>query len=139
MTTQSFEKALDLRKQISDIEKTVPVLNSRIERFNDYIEFMDGRVKPISRNGKNYKKVEIKFNINDIPTDLDARDMFDIVEENKKDFVEFLKKCQKNYEKKLQHQAEIIVNLEEEFANLDSDKDKEIETLKAKIAEMEVA
>lgn len=121
MTLDAFTKATEIKQKIADVEQEVPILQKRIERFNDYIEFMDGRIKPITAYGKTYKKAEIHFNINERVTDVDSRDMFDIVEENKKEFVEFLKKCQKNYEKKLTEQTDTIEILEKEFADLSSD------------------
>ena len=79
---------------------------------------MDGRVSPITWNGKVYKKVEIKFNMDEHPLNIDTRDMFDLVEENKKEFIDFLKKCQSGYLKKIKEIEASINKLEEEFVFL---------------------
>jgi len=118
MTLEDFNKAAEVRESISKAEKQLPLLDMKVNRFDDYINFMDGRVNPIKAHGKVYKKVEIKFNINERVTDYDVRDMFDIVEENKKEFIEFLKKCQNNYKKKIEEQKKLINSLNEEFSNI---------------------
>ena len=118
MTKEEFKKAVDINEKIAEAERKMPILSTRIERFNDYINFMDGRVPPLKAHGKILPKVEVKFNINDRMTDVDIRDMFNIVEENKKDFVEFLKKCQSNYKKKLEIQGKEIEELEKEFESI---------------------
>ena len=118
MTKEEFKKAVDINEKIAEAERKIPILSTRVERFDDYIGFMDGRVPPLEAHGKILPKVEVKFNINDRMTDVDARDMFNIVEENKKEFIDFLKKCQANYKKKLEAQGKEIKELEKEFENI---------------------
>ena len=79
---------------------------------------MDGRHKPIEFAGKTYKKVEIKFNMDEKPTTTHVEDMFDLVEENKKEFVSFLKKCQVNYLKMIEAEKDKVQNLENLFSTL---------------------
>lgn len=119
MTKEAFEKARDIIQNIDFLGKEIPKLEERIERFDEYIEWMDGRHNPIKFAGKEYKKVEIKFNMSERVTDIDGRDLFDIVEENKKEFIDFLKKCQNNYKKKLENNKKEIKSLENDFAELD--------------------
>ena len=52
------------------------------------------------------------------PLNIDTRDMFDLVEENKKEFVDFLKKCQSGYLKKIKEIDSSLQNLEFEFESL---------------------
>ena len=118
MTKEDFNKAIEINKKIEEASRLGPILKEREERFNDYIEFMDGRVSPLKAHGKVLPKVEIKFNINDRMTDVDIRDMFNIVEENKKEFVEFFKKCKANYKKKIEVNEKEIKSLEKEFENI---------------------
>ena len=79
---------------------------------------MDGRHKPIEFAGKTYKKVEIKFNMDEKPTTMHVEDMFDLVEENKKEFISFLKKCQVNYLKMIEAEKDKAQNLENLFSIL---------------------
>lgn len=118
MTLEEFNKAAEIRKNIEELIKTKNSLTSRVERFNDYLSFMDGRVPPVTWNGKVYKKAEIRFNMDEHPLNIDTRDMFDLVEENKKEFVDFLKKCQNGYLKKIKEIEANINKLEEEFVIL---------------------
>ena len=73
MTLEDFNKATEIRESISEAEKQLPLLDMKINRFDDYINFMDGRINPIKAHGKVYKKAEIKFNINERITDTDTR------------------------------------------------------------------
>ena len=118
MTLEEFNKAAEIRKNIEELIKIKNSLISRVERFNDYLSFMDGRVPPITWNGKVYKKAEIKFNMDEHPLNTDIRDMFDLVEENKKEFIDFLKKCQNGYLKKIKEIEASINKFEEEFVSL---------------------
>lgn len=118
MTLEEFNKASEIRKNIEELIKTKNSLTSRVERFNDYLSFMDGRVSPVTWNGKVYKKAEIRFNMDEHPLNIDTRDMFDLIEENKKEFVDFLKKCQSGYLKKIKEIEANINKLEEEFITL---------------------
>ena len=118
MTLEEFNKASEIRKNIEEFIKIKNSLTSRVERFNDYLSFMDGRVPPVTWNGKIYKKAEIRFNMDEHPLNIDTRDMFDLVEENKKEFIDFLKKCQNGYLKKIKEIEASINKLEEEFISL---------------------
>lgn len=118
MTKEEFLKAKEIVGNIGKLATDNKNLQVRSDRFNDYIEWMDGRHNPITFAGRTYKKVEVKFNMLDKPTDVDARDLFDIVEENKKDFVAFLKKCQKNYDDKIKANEKQIEELDKEFGLL---------------------
>lgn len=118
MTLEEFNKAAEIRKNIEELIKTKNSLINRVERFNDYLSFMDGRVSPITWNNKVYKKAEIRFNMDEHPLNIDTRDMFDLVEENKKEFIDFLKKCQSGYLKKIKEIEVSINKFEEEFITL---------------------
>lgn len=117
MTEENFKKAEELKKQINNKKTLLPLLEKRIGRFNDYISFMDGRKNPVEFCGKKYKKAEIKFVLEN-PTVYNPIDDFDLIEENKKEFVDFLSKCQKNYEKKLSIYNSEIEKLNKEFEEL---------------------
>ena len=107
MTEEQFETALKIKEKIEENEKEIPALKERVLRFNDYIKHVSSDESPVVYYGKKYKKVDIAFNMGN-PTISDVRDYFDIVEENKKDFLDFLKKCQKNYKKRIEeHESEI--------------------------------
>ena len=118
MTKETFEKAKEIEKEIDISNEKIKQYNERAKRFNDYIEWMDGRHKPIEFAGKTYKKVEIKFNMDEKPTTTHVEDMFDLVEENKKEFVSFLKKCQVNYLKMIEAEKDKVQNLENLFFTL---------------------
>ena len=76
--------------------------------------------QPIKIRDKVYRKVDIRFNINSV-TDIDVADMFDMVDENKKEFVDFLKKCQANYKKKIDNCNKEIKELYAEFDQLEDE------------------
>ena len=118
MTKELFEKALKIQEEIELNKKTLIPLEARVKRFDDYIEWMDGRHQPIKVAGKTYKKAEINFYMDERPTNTHVEDLFDMVEENKKDFLIFLKKCQTNYQKKILEVSKQIKKLEEEFVSL---------------------
>ena len=118
MTKETFEKAKEIEKEINISNEKINQYNKRANRFNDYIEWMDGRHKPIEFVGKTYKKVEIKFNMDEKPTTTHVEDMFDLVEENKKEFVSFLKKCQANYLKMIESEKDKVQSLENLFSTL---------------------
>lgn len=117
MTEEKFNKAEELKKEISNRKQMLPIYINRVKRFDDYISFMDGRKNPVKFCGKIYKKAEVKF-VMDNPTMTDPNDLFDMVEENKKEFVDFLSKCQKNYKKKLETLNSDIEKLNKEFEEL---------------------
>ena len=52
MTLEEFNKAYEIRKNIEELIKTKNSLINRVERFNDYLSFMDGRVSPITWKNK---------------------------------------------------------------------------------------
>ena len=118
MTREDFEKAKEIEKGINNSLEKVAQYKSRAERFNSYIDWMDGRHKPVEFAGKIYKKVDIKFNMDTSPVLSHAEDMFDLVEENKKDFLVFLKKCQSNYLKMVKEEEENIKKMNVVFSNL---------------------
>lgn len=118
MTKEVFEKAKEIEKEIDISNKKVKQYNERAKRFDDYIEWMDGRHKPIQFAGKTYKKVEIKFNMDEKPTAIHVEDLFDLVEENKKEFLSFLKKCQANYLKMVKDEENKIQTMENMFSEL---------------------
>lgn len=118
MTREDFEKAKEIEKGINNSLEKVAQYKSRAERFNSYIDWMDGRHKPVEFAGKIYKKVDIKFNMDTRPVLSHAEDMFDLVEENKKDFLVFLKKCQSNYLKMIKEEEENIKKMNVVFSNL---------------------
>jgi hypothetical protein len=118
MTREDFEKAKEIEKEINNSLEKVAQYKSRAERFNSYIDWMDGRHKPVEFAGKIYKKVDVKFNMDARPVLSHAEDMFDLVEENKKDFLVFLKKCQSNYLKMVKEEEENIKKMNVVFSNL---------------------
>ena len=118
MTREDFEKAKEIEKGINNSLEKVAQYKSRAERFNSYIDWMDGRHKPVEFAGKIYKKVDIKFNRDTRPVLSHAEDMFDLVEENKKDFLVFLKKCQSNYLKMVKEEEENIKKMNVVFSNI---------------------
>jgi hypothetical protein len=118
MTKELFNRAKEILEEISNKEQELTLLEKRAERFGVYIEWMDGRHQPIKANGKIYKKVDIKFNMSERPTDVSVDDLFDITEENKKEFVEFLQKCQKSYLKKIKDNRQQVEELQREFDSL---------------------
>jgi DNA replicative helicase MCM subunit Mcm2 (Cdc46/Mcm family) len=118
MTREDFEKAKEIEKGINNSLEKVAQYKSRAERFNSYIDWMDGRHKPVEFAGKIYKKVDVKFNMDARPVLSHAEDMFDLVEENKKDFLVFLKKCQSNYLKMVKEEEENIKKMNVVFSNL---------------------
>jgi hypothetical protein len=118
MTKEIFERAKEIEQKISSNDLEIKKLNAKASRFNDYIDWMDGRHKPIEHAGKTYKKVEIKFNMDARPTSIHIDDMFDMVEENKKDFLKFLIKSQSNYLEKIKTIEKENKILKEEFENL---------------------
>ena len=118
MTKELFDKANEILTEIKKRENDLLPLEERAKRFDDYIEWMDGRHQPIEFAGKTYKKVEIKFNMDNKPMTIHTVDMFDLVEENKKDFIAFLKKCQSNYQKKITENNRQIKELQKQFDEL---------------------
>ena len=118
MTKELFDKANEIVTEIKKRENDLLPLEERAKRFDDYIEWMDGRHQPIEFAGKTYKKVEIKFNMDNKPMTIHTVDMFDLVEENKKDFIAFLKKCQSNYQKKITENNRQIKELQKQFDEL---------------------
>lgn len=44
-------------------KNVIPNTETKIERFNEYIKFLDGKIPNVKMFGKTYKKVDIKFNI----------------------------------------------------------------------------
>lgn len=121
MTKELFNRAKEILEEIANKEQELTLLEKRAERFGVYIEWMDGRHQPIKANGKIYKKVDIKFNMSERPTDVSVDDLFDITEENKKEFVEFLQKCQKGYLKKIKDNRQQVEELQRQFDELSSD------------------
>lgn len=110
MTKEKLEEILKINKDISSLEKEIEVFNKRIERVKAYIAYMDGRVKPVMFGPNPAKKVEIKFQIEEhCKTNID--DMFDLAEENKEEFVKFLKNCLSSYEKKIKANEKKIQEL----------------------------
>lgn len=128
MTKELFDKAKDLLETIEVKNKEADILEKRAERFAAYIDWMDGRRQPIKANGKTYRKVEIKFNMSARPTEVSVDDLFDLVEENKKEFVDFLQKCQKNYLKKTKENKSQVEKLWQEFDSLKDENCKEAES-----------
>ena len=128
MTKELFDKAKDLLETIEVKNKEVSILEKRTERFAAYIDWMDGRHQPIKANGKTYRKVEIKFNMSTRPTEVSVDDLFDLVEENKKEFVDFLQKCQKNYLKKTKENKSQVEKLWQEFNSLKDEDCKEVKS-----------
>ncbi len=128
MTKELFDKAKDLLEAIEMKNKEVGILEKRAERFAAYIDWMDGRHQPIKANGKTYRKVEIKFNMSVRPTEVSVDDLFDLVEENKKEFVDFLQKCQKSYLKKTKENKSQVEKLWQEFDSLKDENCKEAES-----------
>jgi hypothetical protein len=121
MTKELFNRAKEILEEITNKEQELTLLEKRAERFGVYIEWMDGRHQPIKANGKIYKKVDIKFNMSEKPTDVSVDDLFDITEENKKEFVEFLQKCQKGYLKKIKDNRQQVEELQRQFDKLSED------------------
>lgn len=121
MTKELFNRAKEILEEITNKEQELTLLEKRAERFGAYIEWMDGRHQPIKANGKIYKKVDIKFNMSERPTDVSVDDLFDITEENKKEFVEFLQKCQKGYLKKIKDNRQQVEELQRQFDELSED------------------
>ena len=121
MTKELFNRAKEILEEITNKEQELTLLEKRAERFGVYIEWMDGRHQPIKANGKIYKKVDIKFNMSEKPTDVSVDDLFDITEENKKEFVEFLQKCQKGYLKKIKDNRQQVEELQRQFDELSED------------------
>lgn len=121
MTKELFNRAKEILEEITNKEQELTLLEKRAERFGVYIEWMDGRHQPIKANGKIYKKVDIKFNMSEKPTDVSIDDLFDITEENKKEFVEFLQKCQKGYLKKIKDNRQQVEELQRQFDELSED------------------
>lgn len=128
MTKELFDKAKDLLETIEVKNKEADILEKRAERFAAYIDWMDGRHQPIKANGKTYRKVEIKFNMSVRPTEVSVDDLFDLVEENKKEFVDFLQKCQKNYLKKTKENKSQVEKLWQEFNSLKDEDCKEVKS-----------
>lgn len=117
MTEENFKKAEEIRNEISEREKFIPLLQKRVNRFDDYLNFMDGRKNPVEFCGKTYKKAELKFTL-DNPTVFNPVDDFDMIEENKKEFISFLKKCQANYKSKLEASKAEISALTKQFEEI---------------------
>lgn len=116
MTLEQYNRAKEIENELMQIKNQLPVLIQRVARFNDYLHLMDGRIPAPQYAGKIVKKVELKINTDAI--EIDLRDRFDMVEDNKKEFVDFLKKCQANYQKQIEKLGARKQELEEEFGKL---------------------
>jgi hypothetical protein len=126
MTKEIFERAKVIEQEMSERKTRSQEYKQRAEHFNQYIDWMDGRHAPIKFANKVYKKVELKFNMYENPTVYHIEDAFDMIEENKKDFIAFLKKCQSNYLKLSEAEENKIVALEKEFGNLGEEAESKI-------------
>lgn len=116
MTPEQYNRAKEIETELLNIKKDLPMLAERVARFNDYLHLMDGRTPAPEYAGKPMKKVELIIRTDSIKIDL--RDRFDMVEDNKKEFVDFLKKCQANYQKQIEKLLKRKEELEAEFAKL---------------------
>lgn len=116
MEIENFKRAKEIEEQINEIDRQTPILQNRIRRYDDYLHLMDGRIPAPTYAGKPMKKVELKLNVD--PIKIDTSDQFDMVEENKADFIIFLKKCQSNYKKLVERNLAQKEKLEEEFKQL---------------------
>ena len=116
MTLEQYNKAKEVEAELLSIKQELPKLAERVVRYNDYLKLMDGRTPAPTYAGKPVKKAELKLNVDPIKTDL--ADNFDMIEENKEDFVKFLKKCQANYQKQIESLMKRQEELEVEFARI---------------------
>ena len=123
MTIEDFQKANEIVDKLSILGKQITTYQTRIGRIKEYIKVAK-KTTSMEFAGKEYKTIELKFNVTNPPTNVYVDDMFDLVGENREDFFAFLKKTISNYEKKIKDNEKEIVELQSQFDLLGNKEEK---------------
>ena len=118
MTEQQFEEIKKISEEIDLIKKANEKLLTKIERIDEYISFLkeDGDTIISKITGKQYPKVEYQFLTGNGPTETDIKDYgFNVILENKEEFIKFLKACQKGYKRDMDLNNVRINSLRKQF------------------------
>lgn len=117
MTLEEYEMAKEIMMKIQEHEKEIMILNGRASRVNEYIELAKKKDSKVTFAGKEHDRISMRFIFNN-PTESDVRDMFSLIDDNKADFLAFLKKSVSNYEKEIKRHEKEIADLKETFASI---------------------
>lgn len=123
MTIEDFQKANEIVDKLSILGKQIATYQNRISRIKEYIKIAK-KTTSMEFAGKEYKTIELKFNVTNPPTNVYVDDMFDLVGENREDFFVFLKKTISNYEKKIKDNEKEIAELQSQFDLLGNKEEK---------------